>query len=245
MIASSVTFAMAGPSDGAAGNAAASMWTCVSTWLMLCQNVLQIGFYAVFAWLLGSDNRCYAIAGFVFALIGLIAFNFSIIIELQLLQPTEHRPPPEDPFGMGYATIDWLLALVGDFSILPANGFFALATLRHPRRRPIVPGILFVGLPVGVISLFIPDQASGWVEFIGDWLVPTFVVCKQLVLLWWFVTLLRVVPERFQHPKPLWDGLFAKNVPATAVASGIELVPAVSDGRLMLVLPGKNQDAAR
>jgi hypothetical protein len=245
MIASSVAFAMAGPSDGAASNAAASMWIGVSNWLMLCQNVLQIGFYAVFAWLLGSDNRPYAIAGFVSALIGLIAFSLSIIIELRLSQSTDHRPPPEDPFGIGYATIDWLLALVGDFSILPANGFFALATLRHPQSRPVVPAVLFVGLPVGVISLFIPDQANGWVEFIGDWLVPTFVVCKQLVLLWWFVTLLRVVPERPPHPKPLWEGLFANNGPAPAAAGEIELIPAAADGRLMVVLPGKNQDATR
>jgi hypothetical protein len=53
-----------------------------------------------------------------------------------------------------------------------------------------VPAILFMGIPIGFINLFIPDDASGWLQFLGGWMVPLFVVCKQFILLWWFVTLL-------------------------------------------------------
>lgn len=157
---------------------------------MLGQNGLEIGFYAVFALLLAADNRPYAIAGFLSVFIGLTALSLSIVIELEFLPGAHHQPPPAEPFGIGYATIDAQFGLMGTFSILPANAFFALATLRHPQSRPAVPAALFIGLPVGLITLFIPDNATGWLQFLGDWMVPLFVVCKQLILLWWFVTLL-------------------------------------------------------
>jgi hypothetical protein len=195
MVASLVTGAMASLSSDVAVNAAPSLLDSASNWLMMCHNILEIGFYGVFAWLLIDDNGPYAIAGFLFGLIGLVAINLSIYIEMRVL----HRQPQlADPFGFGYGTIDEELGLIGQFCILPANGFFALATLRHPQSRPAVTAILFMGLPIGLLNLFIPDYASGWLEFLGDWMVPLFVVCKQTILLWWFVTLLnpKVAPER-------------------------------------------------
>jgi hypothetical protein len=194
MIASLAIGAMA-PCGGLAADAAPSPLDCVSNWLMVCHNILEIGFYAVFAWLLIDDNGLYAVAGFLFGLVGLIALSLSIFIELEFLH---RQPQPAEPFGFGYAAIEAELLLIGQFSILPANGFFALATLRHPQSRPAVPAILFVGIPVGFINLFIPDDASGWLQFLGDWMVPLFVICKQLIVLWWFVTLLnsKVAPER-------------------------------------------------
>jgi hypothetical protein len=195
MIASLVTGAMASLSGDAPVNATPSPLDSASNWLMICHNVLEIGFYGVFAWLLIDDNGPYAIAGFVFGLIGLIALSLSILVQMEVLN---RQPHMADPFGFGYGAIDEELGLIGQFSILPANGFFALATLRHPQSRPAVPAILFMGLPIGFINLFIPDDATGWLESLGDWMVPLFVVCKQLILLWWFVTLLnpKVASER-------------------------------------------------
>ena len=195
MVASLVTGAMASLSGDVAVNAIPSPLDNASSWLMLCHNVLEIGFYGVFAWLLIDDNGPYAIAGFLFGLIGLVALSISIWIQMNVLHS---QPPLADPFGFGYGAIDQELGLIGQFSILPANGFFALATLRHPQSRPAVPAILFMGLPIGFVNLYIPDYASGWLQFLGDWMVPVFVVCKQTILLWWFVTLLnpKVAPER-------------------------------------------------
>ena len=186
MIASLVTGAMA-PCGDVSANATPSPLDCASNWLMVGHNILEIGFYAVFAWLLIDDNGSCAVTGFLFGLIGLIALTLSIFIELEFLH---RQPQPAEPFGFGYAAIAAELGLIGQFSILPANGFFALATLRHPQSRPVVPAILFMGIPIGFINLFIPDDASGWLQFLGGWMVPLFVVCKQFILLWWFVTLL-------------------------------------------------------
>ncbi|MBV8212404.1 MAG: hypothetical protein JOZ08_04160 [Verrucomicrobia bacterium] len=193
MVASLVTGAMASAYADVAVNTTPSPLDCASNWLMVCHNILEIGFYAVFAWLLIDDNGPYAVTGFLFGLVGLIALSLSIIIELEFLHK---QPQPAEPFGFGYAAMDAELGLIGQFSILPANGFFALAALRHPQSRPAVPAILFMGIPIGFINLFIPDDASGWLQFLGDWMVPLFVVCKQFILLWWFVTLLnpRVAP---------------------------------------------------
>ena len=203
MIASLVTGAMASLPGDLAANATPSPLDTASNWLMICHNVLEIGFFGVFAWLLIDDNGPYAIAGFLFGLIGLIAFSISICLEMNVL----HRQPQlADPFGFGYRAIDEELGLIGQFSILPANGFFALATLRHPQSRPAVTAILFLGLPIGLLNLFIPEYAGGWLQFLGDWMVPVFVVCKQTILLWWFVTLLhpKAAPER---SSPGSDGL--------------------------------------
>jgi hypothetical protein len=195
MVASLVTGAMASLPGEVPVNATPSPLDFTSNWLMVCHNTLEIGFYGVFAWFLIDDNGLYAIAGFLFGLIGLIALNLSIFIEMQLLH---HQPQLADPFGFGYGAIDEELGLIGQFSILPANGFFALATLRHPQSRPAVAAILFMGLPIGLLNLFIPDYASGCLQFFSDWMVPVFVVCKQTILLWWFVTLLnpKVAPEQ-------------------------------------------------
>ena len=202
MIAALVTGAMA-PSGDAAVNAIPSPLDCASSWLMVCHNILEIGFYAAFAWFLIDDIGPYAVTGFLFGLIGLIALTLSIVIELEFLH---RQPQPAEPFGFGYAAIDAELGLIGQFSILPANGFFALATLRHPQSRPVVPAILFMGIPIGFVNLFIPDDASGWLQFLGDWMVPLFVVCKQCILLWWFVTLLN--PKvALQRPSPRRDTL--------------------------------------
>jgi hypothetical protein len=195
MVAALFTGAMASFPGDLPVNAAPSPLDSTSNWLMVCHNILEIGFFAVFAWLLIDDNGPYAIAGFLFGLIGLVAMNLSICIEMGVLH---HQPQLADPFGFGYGAIDEELGLIGQFSILPANGFFALATLRHPQSRPAVTAILFMGLPIGLLNLFIPDYAGGWLQFVSDWMVPVFVVCKQTILLWWFVTLLnpKVAPER-------------------------------------------------
>lgn len=195
MLASLVTGAMASLSGEVALNATPSLLDSTSNWLMMCHNILEIGFYGVFAWLLIDDNGPYAVAGFVFGLIGLIALNISILVQIEFLY---RQPQLAEPLGFGYGAIDQELGLIGEFCMLPANGFFALATLRHPQSRPAVPAILFMGLPIGFINLFIPDDASGWLEFLGDWMVPVFVICKQTILLWWFGTLLnpKVASER-------------------------------------------------
>jgi hypothetical protein len=190
MVASLVTGAIPAAIGPLAANAGPSVWWRASNWLMLWQNALEIGFYAIFAWLLAADNRPYAIAGFLSGFIGLVASSLCIVIELELLPGGYQQPQPAEPFGIGYGTIDAQLGLIGIFSVLPANGFFALATLRHPQSRAVVPAAMFIGLPVGLITLFIPDDATGRQQFLGDWMVPLFVVCKQLILLWWFVTLL-------------------------------------------------------
>jgi hypothetical protein len=194
MVASLVTGAMASLPGDLPVSATPSPLDFTSNWLMVFHNTLEIGFYGVFAWLLIEDNGPYAIAGFLFGLIGLLALNLSICLEMQFLH---HQPQLADPFGFGYGAIDEELNLIGQFSILPANGFFALATLRHPQSRPAVTAILFMGLPIGLLNLFIPDYGSGWLQFISDWMVPVFVVCKQTILLWWFLTLLnpKVAPE--------------------------------------------------
>lgn len=211
MAASLVTGAIPAPVDPLAAHTGPSVFWRVSNWFMLSQNALEIGFYAIFAWLLASDNRPYAIAGFLSVFIGLAASSLSIVIELELMHGTYQAT---DPFGIGYATIDSQLGLIGIFSILPANGFFAIATLRHPQRRPVVPAVLFIGLPVGLITLFIPDDATGWQQFLGDWMVPLFVVCKQVILLWWFLTLLNpeAAGER-SYVSTLEDGLLGREVP--------------------------------
>ncbi|MBV8103002.1 MAG: hypothetical protein JOZ31_28005 [Verrucomicrobia bacterium] len=208
MVASLVTGAMASLPGDLPVNASPSPLDTASNWLMVCHNILEIGFYGVFAWLLIEDNGPYAIAGFLFGLIGLSAMTLSICIEMQFL----HRQPQlADPFGFGYGAIDEELGLIGQFSILPANGFFALATLRHPQSRPAATAILFMGLPIGLLNLFIPDYASGWLQFVSDWMVPVFVVCKQTILLWWFVTLLnpKFAPERSSpETDDLWERQF-------------------------------------
>jgi hypothetical protein len=200
MAASLVTSAIATPNDSPDVYRA-------SLWLMLFHNVLEICFYGVLALLLAADNRPFAIAGFVSGLIGLLAFSCSILIEIKSSLGPSFPFYFEEPFGFGYGAIDVLCGIIGSFSILPANGFFALAALRHPQRRPAVPVILFVGIPVGLVSLFIPDQATGWLQFLGDWLVPIFVVCKQLILLWWFVTLLQPVLSIKRSVRSLVGGL--------------------------------------
>jgi hypothetical protein len=215
MVASLVTGAMASLSGDVAVNANPSPLDTASNWLMICHNILEIGFYGVFAWLLIDDNGPYAIAGFLFGLIGLIALSISICIEMGVLHG---QPPLADPFGFGYGAIDEELSLIGQFCILPANGFFALATLRHPQSRPAVPAILFMGLPIGFMNLYIPDYASGWLLFVGDWMVPVFVVCKQTILLWWFVTLLnpKVAPERSSPASDaLLESQFGSRFPST------------------------------
>jgi hypothetical protein len=223
MIASLVTGAL-DPCGDLAANAALSPLDRAPNWLMLCHNTLEIGFYAAFAWFLIDDNRPYAVTGFLFGLIGLIAMSLSIVIELEFLH---RQPQPAEPFGIGYSAIETELGLIGQFSILPANGFFALATLRHPRSRPAVPAILFMGIPIGFINLFIPDNASGWLEFLGDWMVPLFVVCKQSILLWWFVTLLnpKVAPERSSPRRDiLVEGQFGSGF-LGPVTPGVDLHP--------------------
>jgi hypothetical protein len=200
MAASLITSAIATPNDSPDVYRA-------SLWLMLFHNVLEICFYGVLALLLAADNRPFAIAGFVSGLIGLLAFSCSILIEIKSSLGPSFPFYFEEPFGFGYGAIDVLCGIIGSFSILPANGFFALAALRHPQRRPAVPVILFVGIPVGLVSLFIPDQATGWLQFLGDWLVPIFVVCKQLILLWWFVTLLQPVLSIKRSVRSLVGGL--------------------------------------
>jgi uncharacterized membrane protein HdeD (DUF308 family) len=215
MVASLVTGAMASLPGDLPVNAAPSPLDSASNWLMVCHNILEIGFYGVFAWLLIDDNGPYAIAGFVFGMIGLVALSLSIIVQMEFLQ---RQPQLAEPFGFGYGAINEELGLIGQFSILPANGFFALATLRHPQSRPAVTAILFMGLPIGFINLFIPDYASGWVEFLGDWMVPVFVVCKQTILLWWFVTLLnpKVAPERSSPASDnLLESQFGSGFPRT------------------------------
>jgi hypothetical protein len=215
IIASLVTGAMASVSADAAVNAAPSPLDSASNWLMVFHNILEMGFYGVFAWFLIDDNGPYAIAGFVFGLIGLVALSLSIFVQMEFLG---RQPQLAEPFGFGYGAIEQELLLIGQFSILPANGFFALATLRHPQSRRAVTAILFMGLPIGFINLFIPDDASGWLEFLGDWMVPLFVVCKQLILLWWFVTLLnpKVAPERSSpRSEPLLESPFVSGFPRT------------------------------
>jgi hypothetical protein len=215
MVASLVTGAMASFPGDLPVNATPSPLETASNWLMICHNILEIGFFGVFAWLLIDDNGPYAIAGFLFGLIGLIALSISICIEMGVLHG---QPPLADPFGFGYGAIDEELSLIGQFSILPANGFFALATLRHPQSRPAVPAILFMGLPIGFMNLYIPDYASGLLQFVGDWMVPVFVVCKQTILLWWFVTLLnpKVAPERSSPANDtLLESQFGSRFPST------------------------------
>ena len=215
MVASLVTGALASLSGDVAVNGSSSPLDTASNCLMVCHNILEIGFYGVFAWLLIDDNGPYAIAGFLFGLIGLIALSLSICIEMGVLH---HQPQFADPFGFGYGAIDEELSLIGQFSILPANGFFALATLRHPQSRPAVPAILFMGLPIGFMNLYIPDYASGWLQLVGDWMVPVFVVCKQTILLWWFVTLLnpKVAPERSSSAgDALLESQFGSGFPRT------------------------------
>ena len=225
MVASLVTGAMPAPVDLLAAHTGPSVFWRVSNGFMLCQNAFEIGFYAIFAWLLAADNRPYAIAGFLSVFIGLAASSLSIVIELELMSGTYQ---PTDPFGIGYATIDSQLGLIGIFSILPANAFFAMATLRHPQRRPVVPAVLFIGLPVGLITLFIPDDATGWQQFLGDWMLPLFVVCKQLILLWWFLTLLNPEGARERSSvRTLANGLLGGEVP------------------MPLPLRTKNQDAGK
>src|SRR6516162_7401425 len=98
MMASLVTGAMT-PCGDVSANATPSPLDCASNWLMVCRNILEIGFYAVFAWLLIDDNGPYAVTGFLFGLIGLIAFSISICLEMNVL----HRQPQlADPFGFGY-----------------------------------------------------------------------------------------------------------------------------------------------
>jgi hypothetical protein len=198
MVASMVAFAMSTPGAEAGVAAKPSLLGVVSDWLMLCHNLLEVCVYAVLAWLVGADNRAYAIAGFVFGVLGLAALSGSILIEIELWpSPSDHLQLHE-PFGIGYGSIEVLLGLIGAFCILPANGFFALATLGHPRSRPAVPAVLFIGIPIGLMYFFVQDNADAGLRFLGDWLVPTFVVAKQLILLWWFTTLLQPVetPKR-------------------------------------------------
>ena len=214
MVASLVIGVMASLAGDVAVNETASRLDSASNWLMVCHNLFEIAFYGVFAWLLVDDNGPYAIAGFVFGVIGLLALSLSIFVEMEFL----HRQPPlAEPFGFGYGAIDQELGLIGQFSILPANGFFALATLRHPQSRPAVTAILFMGLPVGFTTLFIPDDATGWLEFLGDWMVPLFVVCKQLILLWWFVALLnsKAAERPSLKSHALMESQFASGFPRT------------------------------
>jgi hypothetical protein len=212
LIASLVVGAIPSPVDPLVTHTSPSIFWRVSNWLMLGQNAFEIGFYAIFAWLLASDNRPYAIAGFLSAFIGLAASSLSMVIELELI-PGALQPPLIEPLGIGYATIDSQLGLIGVFSILPANGFFALATLRHPQRRPAVPAALFIGLPVGLITLFIPDDATGWQQLLGDWMMPLFVLCKQLILFWWFLTLLNPEATRKKSASRTFaDGLLTGSV---------------------------------
>jgi len=215
MVASLVTGAMASLPGDLPVSATPSLLDSTSNWLMVCHNILEIGFYGVFAWLLIDDNGPYAIAGFVFGLIGLMALSLSICIEMEFLRG---QPQLAEPFGFGYGAIDEELGLIGQFSILPANGFFALATLRHPQSRPAVTAILFMGLPVGLLNLFIPDYASGWLQFISDWMVPVFVVCKQTILLWWLVTLLNpkaALERSLAASDTLAQGQFGTGFPRT------------------------------
>ena len=191
MLASLVAGSVLPQGSGAAAALAPSLADRVSDWLMIGHNFLEACVYAILAWLLATNNRAYAIAGFVSVFVGLAALSASIFIEVELLpSPSDQLHLPE-PFGVGYGTVDVLLGLIGAFSILPANTFFALATLRYSESHPVVPAILFLGIPIGLINLFIPDDATSWVQFLGLWLVPAFVLTKQLVLLWWFTSLLQ------------------------------------------------------
>jgi hypothetical protein len=227
MAASLITATIATPNDSPDVYSASPLVYSASLWLMLFHNVLEICFYGVLASLLATDNRPFAIAGFVSGLIGLLALSCSILIEIKSSLGPSFPFYFQEPFGFGYGAIDALCGIIGSFSILPANGFFALAALRHPQRRPAVPVILFVGIPVGMISLFIPEQATGWLQFLGDWLVPIFVVCKQLILLWWFVTLLQPVPSIKQSVRslvgdlPQSDGLLPEPMKILATGDGL------------------------
>ena len=140
MIAALVTGAIA-PCGDAGANATPSRLECASNWLMLCHNILEIGFYAVFAWLLIDDNGPYAVTGFLFALIGLIALSLNIFIELEFLH---RQPQPAEPFGFGYSAIEAELGLIGQFSILPAGCAYFSRAMEHlrtilnsPAARPI------------------------------------------------------------------------------------------------------------
>ena len=242
MVASMVAFAVSTAGAKAGVAAKPSLLDVVSYWLMLCHNLLEVCVYAVLAWLVGAGNRAYAIAGFVFGVLGLAALSGSILIEIELWpSPSDHLQLHE-PFGIGYGAIDVLLGLIGAFCILPANGFFALATLGHPRSRPAVPAVLFIGIPIGLICFFIPDNADTWLRFLGDWLVPTFVVAKQLILLWWFTTLLQPV----ETPKrAVSTGFWITDLPEPsreALGSGSPVLP-VPQGAPNAPLPTKNQYA--
>jgi hypothetical protein len=227
MAASLITATIATPNDSPDLSRATPLLYSASLWLMLFYNILEICFCRVLASLLAADNRPFAIAGFVSGLIGLLAFSCSILIEIKSSLGPSFPFYFEQPFGFGHGAIDVLCGIIGSFSILPANGFFALAALRHPQRRAAVPAILFVGMPVGLISLFIPDQATGWLQFLGDWLVPIFVVCKQLILLWWFVTLLQPVPGKKQSVRspagalPQSEGLLPEPINILATGEGL------------------------
>jgi len=228
MVASLVTGSVL-PQGGTTGaGVAISLFDRVSGWLMLGHNFLEVCVYGILAWLLASNNRSYAITGFVSSVVGLVALSASILIEAEVLPSPYYQLHFREPFGIGYGTIDWLLGLVGAFCILPANGFFALATLRHSQSRPAVPAILFMGIPIGLINLFIPDQATAWLAFLGNWLVPTFVLAKQVILLWWFTTLLHpiVAPKKSVLPETLLADL--PGFRRSAAPDALKLEPSVA-----------------
>ena len=191
MIASLVTSTLGQGGVGDATAMATSPLYRLSAWLMILHNLLEASVYAILAWMLAADNGLFAVSGFLWVLLGLGSSAVALFMELELMPTTNHGLQMAEPFGIGYGTIDSLLDLIGAFAILPANGFFAFATLRYPQSRRIVPLVLFMGIPIGLARLFIPPEPAPREQALGDWLVPTFVIVKQLTLLWWFATLLR------------------------------------------------------
>jgi hypothetical protein len=192
MMASLAASSMAGPATGNEAVALAFSFPYrIGGWLMLAHNALELSVYAILARMLATDNRFFAVAGFFSLFIGLGALSFSILLELEFFPNVSHGLSVDEPFGLGFQTLGALSGLIGAFFVLPANGFFALATLRHFESRPIVPLVLFMGIPIGLVNLFISESSDPWFQALEDWLVPIFVLVKQSILLWWFASLLR------------------------------------------------------
>ncbi|MBV9273163.1 MAG: hypothetical protein JO333_04655 [Verrucomicrobia bacterium] len=192
MIGSLTAFRMAGVAPGNDAVPLASSFPYrLGGWLMLAQNAFELSVYAVLARMLATENRSFAIAGFLSLLIGLGTLSFAILIKMEFIPNASPGLPVDEPFELGFQTLDTLLGFVGAFFVLPASGFFALATLRHFESRPIVPLALFMGIPIGLVNLFISESSYPLFQALEDWLVPIFILAKQSVLLWWFASLVR------------------------------------------------------
>src|SRR5258707_3994978 len=153
MAASLITATIATPNDSPDVYRASPLLYSASLWLMLFHNVLEICFYGVLASLLATDNRPFAIAGFVSSLIGLLALSCSILIEIKSSLGPSFPFYFQEPLGFGYGAIDVLCGIIGSCSILPVNGLFPLAAIRHPRRLPDLTVVLVGGMTGVTASL--------------------------------------------------------------------------------------------